>query len=247
MACLLICLGLMQIGARISTVVMGILTALFGLEGQVVEDMIMDGPGFAMYFVYSVIIAPIGEELVFRKLLIDRTKQYGCLISALLSGLTFGFMHGNLNQLFFAFGVGLVLAYIYYTTGNVWYTVAIHAAVNLISGVLSYLLSVKLYPLLEAFNSVSLEPEEILEIVENVSILEYAPVLFGMMLMSQLMLTAVACAIALPIALKKHIVLEKGSVCLPRGKRFSIIFLNAGVIVMFLVYFAEIVMNLFAN
>lgn len=52
------------------------------------------------------ILAPIIEEYVFRKLLIDRTIKYGEGIAVLTSALMFALFHGNLNQFAYAFVLG---------------------------------------------------------------------------------------------------------------------------------------------
>ena len=50
-----------------------------------------------------VVLAPVFEELVFRKVLVDRVLPYGEWPAILFSGLTFGLFHGNLTQFFYAF------------------------------------------------------------------------------------------------------------------------------------------------
>ena len=79
----------------------------------------------------------MGEEFLFRKLLIDRTRRYGDLPSILLSGILFGLFHRNLFQLFYATAVGMVLAYVYTRTGKYWWCVAMHAAMNLVGTVVT--------------------------------------------------------------------------------------------------------------
>ena len=81
---LFVCIGMMYAGSQISQVIVGILS-LFGIDAMPETLGEMDTPGFIMYFIYCVIIAPLGEELVYRKLLIDRTGKFGCLVSVLLS------------------------------------------------------------------------------------------------------------------------------------------------------------------
>lgn len=83
------------------------------------------------------IIAPIFEEIIFRKLLIDRTIKYGAKISIILSATMFGLMHGNLNQFFYAFLLGGFFAYVYMKTGKIIYTIILHITLNLIGSVLS--------------------------------------------------------------------------------------------------------------
>ena len=83
------------------------------------------------------IIGPIFEEMLFRKLLIDRTIKYGARISIILSATLFGLMHGNLNQFFYAFLLGGFFAYVYIKTGNILYTIILHIFLNLIGSVFS--------------------------------------------------------------------------------------------------------------
>ena len=52
------------------------------------------------------IIGPIFEEILFRKILIDKTIKYGARISIIISALLFGLFHGNVNQFFYAFLMG---------------------------------------------------------------------------------------------------------------------------------------------
>lgn len=87
------------------------------------------------------IMGPIFEELIFRKLLIDRTVKYGARISIILSATLFGLMHGNLNQFFYAFLLGGFFAYVYMKTGKVIYTIMIHIFLNLIGSVLSLIVA----------------------------------------------------------------------------------------------------------
>lgn len=84
-----------------------------------------------------VLLAPIFEELFFRKLLIDRTIKYGAKLSILLSALLFALFHGNLNQFFYAFFIGGFFAYVYIKTGNIKYSIVLHGFVNFLGSVVS--------------------------------------------------------------------------------------------------------------
>ena len=77
--------------------------------------------------------APVFEELIFRKVLIDRTVKYGEYVSIVLSGIMFGLLHGNFSQFFFAALIGMLFAYIYIRTGRIRYTIFLHMAINLSS------------------------------------------------------------------------------------------------------------------
>ena len=87
------------------------------------------------------ILAPIIEEFFFRKLLIDRLHTHSEPIAILTSGLFFALFHGNLNQFFYTFGIGLLLAYLYCKTGSYLTVVLFHSAFNFFSGIIPLLLS----------------------------------------------------------------------------------------------------------
>ncbi|MBO5358982.1 MAG: CPBP family intramembrane metalloprotease [Clostridia bacterium] len=84
-----------------------------------------------------VILAPIIEELIFRKLLIDRIGRYGEKNAVLFSAFTFGLLHQNLFQFFYAFGVGIIFAYIYIRSGKVRYSVILHTIINFLGSVVA--------------------------------------------------------------------------------------------------------------
>lgn len=100
------------------------------------------------------ILAPIFEELIFRKVMVDHLVKYGKWVAVAASGLTFGFFHGNFSQCFFAAGLGFFFAYVYIKTGRVRYTIAYHMAVNLTTSVLTMAVMGKY---LDAVNAVGMD------------------------------------------------------------------------------------------
>ena len=70
-------------------------------ENQIAELAMDTNP---LKVLVMVILAPIVEEFIFRKLMIDRTAQYGEKIAIFLSAFAFGLLHQNLFQFFYAFG-----------------------------------------------------------------------------------------------------------------------------------------------
>jgi membrane protease YdiL (CAAX protease family) len=134
---LCIALTLMWIGNIIGLVI----TAALGntLTNEIVnpiEELIQNSSIYINLIIIS-IIAPIFEELFFRKLLIDRTIKYGATLSILLSAFVFALFHGNLNQFFYAFLLGAFFAYVYTKTGKIIYTIILHAFVNFYGSVAS--------------------------------------------------------------------------------------------------------------
>lgn len=86
--------------------------------------------------ILTCICAPIFEELMFRKLLVDRVKPFGEFQACLFSAIMFGLYHGNFRQFFYATALGFILAYIYSKTNNIFYTIGLHAFVNLFGSIL---------------------------------------------------------------------------------------------------------------
>ncbi len=90
---------------------------------------------FWFNLLFTAILAPIFEEIFYRKLLLDRIAQYGELPAILISGIGFGLIHGNFYQFFYAAMVGILLGYVYLKTGKLRYSIAIHMILNFIGGV----------------------------------------------------------------------------------------------------------------
>ena len=137
---LCICICVMYAGNIIGNVVCALISRSTGLDLSLGLDSLMSDGSLWFSFLFTVILAPIMEEFVFRKVMVDRTIVYGDKAAVLLSGLMFGLFHGNFHQFFYAFGLGCILAYVYIRTGNLKYNIMLHMAVNFLGGFLSSLL-----------------------------------------------------------------------------------------------------------
>ena len=102
-----------------------------GLLGEPVESIGLYP--LPLQLLLAGLIAPAAEELLFRRLLLRRLRPYGERFALVASALCFGLFHGNLNQFFYAFLLGLVLAELALSTGCLWQAVLLHALVNLFS------------------------------------------------------------------------------------------------------------------
>lgn len=98
-------------------------------------NMVVSDTNIWIIIIYMVLIGPIFEELLLRKMLCDRVIKYGQGTAILLSGLLFGLFHGNFNQFFYACLIGGFLAFIYVKTGNVKYTIGLHMMINFMGSV----------------------------------------------------------------------------------------------------------------
>lgn len=137
---IVITIGVMTIGNIIGNTLMSIVSIIKRSDiANPIEEVVMNS-NLLVTFICTVIIAPFGEEFIFRRLLIDRTRKYGDLAAILISAFLFAAFHMNFYQFFYAFLVGAVLAYVYIKTGRVLYTVGIHAFLNFLGGVVSTIL-----------------------------------------------------------------------------------------------------------
>ena len=83
----------------------------FGIEVQNdMAEMSYITP-FGVNFLFIGVLAPIFEELFYRKAIIDRLRRYGDLPAILVSGVIFGLVHGNFSQVFYSTAIGLVLGF----------------------------------------------------------------------------------------------------------------------------------------
>lgn len=128
----IMCFCLMYGGSLLGNFLSALLSG--GTANNALDVLAMDNSPLKVLFM--VILAPLMEELVFRKFIIDRTAVFGEKRAVLLSALTFGMFHMNLYQFFYAFLLGWLFGYIYLRTGRLRYPVILHALVNFIGSVL---------------------------------------------------------------------------------------------------------------
>jgi len=235
---LFICFGLMYIGAYMGNIFMGMVSKFFGYDYSNALNRLIDYDKLWITTIFVVIVAPIGEEFVFRKLIIDRTKKYGAFISIFFSALAFGLMHGNFYQFFYAFAVGLVFGYVYYNTGKIWLSIGLHAAINFIGSILTAYLSRGIE------NSELLNNPELTESEMMQALVTDALPLFAFFVFFSAVIAAMVCAIVIPLVLRKKITLQRSKIGLTTGQIWTVMFANCGVIVMLIVYLLEFGLNL---
>lgn len=131
--------GLTQVGSlmgmpiHLALTTIGSLTADSEDAAAELSNNIIFSSGTVVRIITVGILPAIFEELLFRKFLIDRTIRHGEFISCAMSGIMFGLWHGNFQQFFFAFFIGVLFAFVYIRTGNIIYTMIMHASVNLVT------------------------------------------------------------------------------------------------------------------
>ena len=124
--------------------VSALLDSLFG-TGEIPDAMAGSLPsegqsGSAwIFFLFVVIIAPVCEELIFRKLLLQPLRSGGDIFAAAASALIFGAYHGNFDQFPYAFVVGLLYGILAVRSSSMVPTLVLHILNNLLVSAGSYL------------------------------------------------------------------------------------------------------------
>lgn len=231
-----ICFCLMYGGNIIGNVLSFLLSG--GQAQNAIVDYAMDTN--PLKILVMVILAPVMEEYVCRKQIIDRTRQYGEKTAVVLSALTFGLLHQNLFQFFYAFALGLVFAYIYTRTGRLRYTILFHGIINFMGGVIApWILSL-------------IDQDALLNLDPNASTQEllavYAEILPGMLISlvySMFLMGMAVAGLVLLIVKRKQLVWQEGDAELPQGTAAKTVYLNVGMVLYILLCGVSFVLALF--
>lgn len=247
--------GICGVGMVIGTVVGELITLPFGVSASDNNSlgnlMIMSDPFWRILTVG--ILAPIFEELIFRKLLIDRVIKYGEFCAIMMSGIMFGLFHGNFAQFFFATGLGMLFAFVYARTGKIWYTILLHMVVNMTTSVITTPLAMKVLEHMEVINKISelsTRPNELMAYLENPEVMQ----VYGyMMVYACWMMFLAVCALTgviLFFVFLKKFKLKETPMGVKNGTVFLKSFVNGGMILfilmsafLFVLYYVSMILS----
>lgn len=235
-----ICYGLMYVSN-----LMGIFTTeIIGiLKGSAVENVVAElvaelSPWAAVPFM--VVLAPIFEEYIFRKLIIDRTIHYGEGIAIVVSAFLFALFHGNLNQFAYAFVLGLFWGFLYSKTGSVKYTIWMHMCINFLGSVPGMLMMRS-----EAYQGIlTLASADDLQQLALFLSEHVAELILFMGYSLAIIIFALSGIVLFFINLKK-MRLNSGEIVLPKGQRFRTVILNLGMLFNIGFWGVQIILQLF--
>ena len=208
----IICVGVMYAGNLLGQLISQMADRLTGRQSvNAVVELVMGMDTWAVVLA-AVAAAPVMEELLFRKLLLDRAAVFGDRTAILLSGVVFGLAHGNFYQFFYAFGLGAIFAWVYLRTRRIRFSILLHVLINFCGSIL---------------------PMQLLHMMRDY------PVIGAHLLLGQtmLMMAAAICGVILLICQRRDWILLPGSCPIPAGKWFGTVFANKGILVFFLVSF----------
>ena len=183
-----------------------------------------------------VILAPLLEEFLCRKQIIDRCAKYGEKTAILFSALVFGLFHMNLYQFFYAFALGLLFGYVYTRTRRLRYSVIMHMVVNFLGSVLAPLLLSNID--LETFEQMAAGQ------LDDAALLTLLPSMAGFMLYAVALIVVSVIGLVILITKVGKLVYLPASEELPPKGRFKTVYCNVGVILFVLFCLVFIVLSL---
>lgn len=126
-------------------------------------------PGsFVVQMLLLAFVSPVMEEFVFRRCMIDRLRPFGEKAALITSAMMFALFHGSVNQVVYAFGLGLVFGYVYLKTGRLRYTMILHVIINTLTTVILPLL---LAWAARAADGTNLNQVQLAEVIQNPGVL----------------------------------------------------------------------------
>lgn len=132
----------LAVGSMIAGYAVDFVSFLKGTPPQNYVSQSVQKMSLTQIIIYVVLLAPVFEELVFRKLLIDKLAKYGTTFCVFVSAFIFGLIHANLYQFFYAFGLGVLLGYVYCIYGKLLYPILIHMFINTLGSVVPIMLNI---------------------------------------------------------------------------------------------------------
>lgn len=218
-AAFLMCYGIMIAGNLIG---LGVTAGIGLVKGSPVQNALLNVVTEGSLWVtaiFTVLCAPVFEEILFRKLICDKVLKYGEGCAVVLSGLIFGLFHMNFNQFFYAFFLGCFFAFVYVKTGRLQYTILLHMAINFFGSVLG---------------SIILTLDQTKPYAMAISVI-YSLCIYGM---------AIA-GIVLLIRKRHTLALAPGEIVIEKGQRFRTVILNTGMVLYCLILLAIMIVQAF--
>lgn len=126
---ILICVG-------IAWTIMPLLSFINVVSQFVVENQIQDAladmlslPLLVTLFLTGILPATL-EELLSRSIILRNYQKKTVMVTCLVSGMFFGFIHLNINQFLYAFVMGAIMSYVVMVTGSILSSMTIHFIIN---------------------------------------------------------------------------------------------------------------------
>lgn len=129
------------LAAQVSSLIVDLLTHV-GIKSVTPKSLLEyeNTPiGILMFIIEVAVFPAIVEEIIFRGVLFGCLREYGEIFAMVGSAAVFGLFHGNIEQLIFAFLLGLVLALAVIKTNSIFISISIHFVNNFKSCIIKVL------------------------------------------------------------------------------------------------------------
>ncbi len=114
--------------------------SLFGIENTAVMEYEATTPlAFALNIVSTAVVPAFAEEFAYRGIFLGVLRKYGDAFAIVTSAIVFGAMHGNLEQIPFAFILGLIFGFITCKTNSIIPAIIVHFINNFYAVILNTL------------------------------------------------------------------------------------------------------------
>lgn len=121
----------------ILTTITSIITKIFSVKGTTIPtaDFSVDkasASAIILTILYLVVVAPIGEEIVFRGLILKALSPFGRKNAIVLSAVLFALMHKNIPQAVGAFVIGIIFATVDTKANSIVPSIIMHSLNNML-------------------------------------------------------------------------------------------------------------------
>lgn len=130
------CIGATYMVSMLTDVVKDAVTFWQPLIPADMLDSLIGGSNPLENLIFLACVPALGEEFIFRYTLRKKLRGAGDKIYIFFSALCFGMFHANFSQIFFAFVVGAIFAWLYLQTNNIWLPISLHFFINLLGSFL---------------------------------------------------------------------------------------------------------------
>ena len=131
-----ICIAALYISNFVAVAINAAIAYLKGTDIANPLQTVISSSNLIYTFIFVCIVAPVFEELMFRKILLNKLLPYGKKLSVIVSAFAFGLFHGNLNQILYAFVLGLIFAKLTISSGTIKYAIILHIVINSLGSVI---------------------------------------------------------------------------------------------------------------
>ena len=230
--------GIIFIGSMVASAVTDFINAKLGIVVEDSTSELIVSTNIWIIILVVVIIGPIFEELIFRKVFVDAIGKYNIRLAVFISAASFALFHGNITQVIYTFAVGLILGWVYAKTKNILHTILIHMFINFFGSIPSLLI-------MDSYNRIQgMTDEELASITDPALLMDVAKVsayslmTYGFIFIGGFLL--------LTMLFKGYFKLPRdGEVKIPFFKKLGILFFNWGTIIFVLYSVFTIIGNLF--